>query len=141
VLRIGYSDMGGSNLLLWPERAFWDVDPEIFNHGGMAPRIVDLGQQPPLQLLYYPKWRLCKYLPLEKDNRYTNGLTVYCTVRGIVGIVAHHACADERIGSLDGYPMHFSLGSEERIVLVCLMTIGPAHRKSVLGPFLLVRIH
>lgn len=70
-------------------------------------RIVDIGLFPGL-VLHYPGWRACQYLPLYEGGIYATGLTVYCNVMAIHGIVVHGK-SDHMAGTRYGSAHYFHL--------------------------------
>ena len=72
------------------------------------------------QIMNYPGWRLCKYLPLVDDNGVgISGLTMYCNGHGVTGIVAHGQ-NETQIGRRQGCPIHFILQPDERVISIWL---------------------
>ncbi|KAH9222306.1 hypothetical protein DL95DRAFT_171971 [Leptodontidium sp. 2 PMI_412] len=61
-----------------------------------------------------PQPRYFGYLPLFSNNEYANGLTVYLSKNGIVGMESHFAKTSRLIGNRDGCPSHFTQGSKSR---------------------------
>ncbi|KAK0634681.1 hypothetical protein B0T17DRAFT_611650 [Bombardia bombarda] len=116
VIRVGFGDIEYMRSMAVPDQALWDIDPELIKDNEL--RITQFLQLPN-QVLYYPKWRFCHYLPLTDSGVYATGLTVYCHASGITGIKAHGEM-NRTIGSCYGNPMYFHLQPGERIILVAL---------------------
>ncbi len=81
----------------------------------------------------YLDWRLCQYLPLESNGTYATGLSVYCSVLGIHGIVAHGP-PNHQIGQRKGRPIYFQLQAGEYLTHFYLF----AQHHFCPGPFPLV---
>ncbi len=135
--RLGVAHMHSRKELLWPARVLWDVDVELRPRESL--QIVDTAQYPG-QVLHYPGWRRCRYLPLEIGGRYATGLTVYCDANGCSGMSTHVGSGTDRtLGCQQGLPVHFALGHDERVDLVALCTIEMGDPPCAwYGPYLLV---
>ncbi|KAK1763556.1 hypothetical protein QBC33DRAFT_240607 [Phialemonium atrogriseum] len=101
VIRLSFDYIEDTRTSIQPAMAIWNIDSRLFDNAVL--RIVDtlavsmrvvfstrLGQTQRLsQLLHYPNWRLCQYLPLQSGRCYAAGLSVYCDFGGVKGIIAH----------------------------------------------------
>jgi hypothetical protein len=82
-----------------------------------------------------PRRCFLRYLSLYCEMEYTNGLTVYMSTRGIVGLEAHFTRTSRLSGSRHGCALHFPLCAQERIVYTWLRivnSISPAFIAPVL---------
>ena len=66
-------------------------------------------------MLQEPQRRFFGYLPLYSGIVYINGLTVYLSGNGIVGLEAHFTGTSQLSGSRNGCPEYFPLHPGERI--------------------------
>lgn len=64
------------------------------------------------------------YLPLLNDNEYVNGLTVYLSGNGMVGMESHFTKVSRLIGGRNGCPKYFPFDSGEQIAFTWLRIIN-----------------
>ena len=139
VIRLDTTHTNSRRELLWPAGVLWDVETELLPEETL--QIIDTAQYPG-QVLHYPGWRLCRYLPFGSGGSYTTALTMYCDLNGLRGVTAHTGSFHSKtLGCRQGFPVHFSLGPEEHINVVGLCTIemgDPPHAWD--GPYPLVSL-
>jgi hypothetical protein len=64
-----------------------------------------------------------RYLALYYDGEYTNGLTVYSSGSGLIGIEAHFRNISKLSGSCKGSAQHFPILCNERIAHVWIRVV------------------
>jgi hypothetical protein len=79
-----------------------------------------------------------RYLPLYCKMEHTNGLTVYVSTRGIVGLEAHFTRSSRMSGSRHGCALYFPLCTQERIVYTWLRIVN-SPSPVFIAPMLTVR--
>ena len=67
-----------------------------------------------------PERRFFRFLPLYNNTEYINGLTLYHTADGIVGLEAHFEQTSQLSGCRDGCALYFPLCPNERIAYAWL---------------------
>ncbi|KAL8380636.1 hypothetical protein RB595_005080 [Gaeumannomyces hyphopodioides] len=142
VVRVDYlpcMDAHGQRDLTPPAKALWDVNPDSVNLGLAKKRIVDMSAYP-AQILHYPGWRLCRYLPLighhGNEAGDSTGLTLHCHSCGIAAITVHYKKGESyTVGNKEGgLPLYFNLGPRERVDFVAVCAIEETFQ----GPYFMV---
>ncbi|KLU90714.1 hypothetical protein MAPG_10566 [Magnaporthiopsis poae ATCC 64411] len=134
-----------------PSKALWDVDPDSSQFKlATTKRIADCSWFP-VQVLHYPGWRPCCYLPLIGSlggGGDATGLTVHCfQTGGTSAITVHYETGASRTSGdkTRGLPLYFNLGPSERVDFVavgapeciedpCLMVGTNRGRSAFFGP-------
>ncbi|KAF4619056.1 hypothetical protein G7Y89_g14789 [Cudoniella acicularis] len=93
-----------------PEAALFDFDRDIIG-----------SSRPTLQ---NPQPRYFEYLSLFSGNEHINGLTVYLSGNGMVGLEAHFTRTSQLLGSRDGCSKYLPLDPSERIALTWLRIVN-----------------
>lgn len=157
---MGFEDFDTPITSARPDKAIWNVDPELFcdddlkmidtgpetsytaRHFFRPETLLDTGHPPRYDqsLRHYHGWRLCQYLPLEFDGHYATGLSIYSDGNGIQAIVAHgqSPSSSRIVGTRRGpesMPLYFHFRPGERLTFLALCT---SNIELVGVPFLMV---
>jgi hypothetical protein len=119
----------------------WDQIPPA-NYVFRRENFYDKWHEPPARILYFPGWRLMRYLPLQIEGSRLYGITAFCDGLGILGLRTHFQDLDtlqtkmSQVGSDGGCPVHFRMQSDEYITYVWVI-----YRNSSAFPPMLMVCH